>query len=92
MGQDEDQGGVFCDSKGRRYGGEDQGGKNQNYEEGSGGVMTEMKVIMVLLCLTVEAEINHFVNTLKINFFAAVILSCCNQSLLQVFFRDIIFS
>ena len=40
--------------------------------------------IMLLLCLKTEVCINSFSNSLKLHFYAAVILSCCNQSLLQI--------
>ena len=42
MGQDEYRGEVFCDIKVWRNGGEYNGGKNQKYEEGSGGLMPDV--------------------------------------------------
>ena len=43
-----------------------------------------MKVIIVLLCLTKEVYNNYFATSLKLHFYAAVVLSCCNHSLLQI--------
>ena len=40
---------------------------------------------MVLLCLTIEMDITRFATHLQLHFFAVVILSCFNQSLLQIF-------
>ena len=40
---------------------------------------------MVFLCLTTEAYIHCMENFLQLNFYAAVILSCCNKSLLHIF-------
>ena len=44
-----------------------------------------MKVNMVMLFLTTEVYIHCFATYLQLHFYAAVILSCCNQILLQIF-------
>ena len=79
LGQDEDQGGDFCHSEGRRDRREDQGGKIRRMRK---ELVGWMKVIMVLLCLTTEVYNNYFATSLKLHFYDAVILSWCNHRLL----------
>ena len=46
---------------------------------------------MVLLCLMSDVDITRFANSLQLHF-AVFVLSCFNQSLLQIFWKDRIFA
>ena len=46
--------------------------------------LSKMQVRMVLLCLKTEMHITYFATSLQLHFFAVVILSYCNQILLNI--------
>ena len=75
VNQDKDQGGDFCHSKGRIYWQEDEVGKNQKDEEGSGWMYVSQNGVAL--------SNNRGVHYLVCNFLETPFLCCCDHIFLQ---------